>query len=546
MEGREIGMPLVHMADPILAAFAQSVAPAFVASLWQGATVAVALVLCLRFAPRVSAAHRFAAWAAGFAVVASLPFLPMLAHSGELTASVPLGAASARPWLALDSRWGFAIAALWLAASASRAAELVFHSLRLRRLWRAATPVKAEGNFRTLLAVASPARPIEICTTRDLDRPGVIGFLKPRILIPEWLFSRLTPDELEQVVLHEAEHLRRRDDWTNLLQKLSLIVFPLNPALAWMERRLCREREMACDEGVVRRTQAPRAYAACLTALAERGLEQRELLRRAQALSLGILGRRPELVHRVDSILRRKRVLHPMAAGALLSVLICALVAASVELARSPQLIAFVAAPPPDAQSALLPPPQSGTAGIARASYARTGEPGPAATDAVFHPSTQFREIEAKAIVPAPRKASVAPAAARPRRSDDSSAGSPEEASADANALREELVKAIVPTSAEAPTQGRQFIVLAAWEEVETTGPRTRTIADYDTGASTSEQTGDTTRQPAATPAAEITVTRIILLVYSATAAQPAPTTVFHSHRPATPSADTGRMGLQL
>jgi len=68
-------MPLIHMADPILALFAQSVAPAFVASLWQGATVAVSLVLCLRLAPRVSAAHRFAAWAAGFAVVASLPFL---------------------------------------------------------------------------------------------------------------------------------------------------------------------------------------------------------------------------------------------------------------------------------------------------------------------------------------------------------------------------------------------------------------------------------------------------------------------------------------
>ncbi len=52
-------------------------------------------------------------------------------------------------------------------------------------------------------------------------------------------------------------------------------LFPLNPALAWMERRLCREREMACDEGVVRSTQAPRAYAACLASLAERRLERR-------------------------------------------------------------------------------------------------------------------------------------------------------------------------------------------------------------------------------------------------------------------------------
>ena len=79
----------------------------------------------------------------------------------------------------------------------------------------------------------------------------MIGFFKPRILIPDWLFARLTSGELEQIVLHEAEHLRRRDDWTNLFQKLCLVFFPLNPALMWIEHRLCREREMACDDGVI-------------------------------------------------------------------------------------------------------------------------------------------------------------------------------------------------------------------------------------------------------------------------------------------------------
>ena len=246
---------------------------------------------------------------------------------------------------------------MWLAASAIRAGELAFHALRLRRLWKTATPVeigarvgveidsRVKSRVREALAAVSNAGRIEICTTRDLDCPSVIGFFAPRILIPEWLFSRLSPGELEQVILHESEHLRRRDDWTNLLQKLAVVLFPLNPALAWMERRLCREREMACDEGVVRRTQAPRAYAACLTTLAERGLQQRELLRRAHALSLGAFTRRPELVHRVQSILRRKRALNPLAAAALVGVVGFGLVAGAVELSRSPQLVAFVAAP---------------------------------------------------------------------------------------------------------------------------------------------------------------------------------------------------------
>jgi len=32
---------------------------------------------------------------------------------------------------------------------------------------------------------------------------------------------------------------------------------PAESALVWIEHRLCREREMACDEGVVRITGAP-------------------------------------------------------------------------------------------------------------------------------------------------------------------------------------------------------------------------------------------------------------------------------------------------
>jgi beta-lactamase regulating signal transducer with metallopeptidase domain len=591
-------MPLVHIADAIraelagcvianslgansasanlaslksvsatFAAFAHSAAPAAVAALWQGALVALALVLCLRFVLRVSAAHRFALWAAGFVIAAGLPLLPLLEHSSAVAAA-PLGSIAARPWLVLDSRWGFAIAALWLAASAFRAAELAFNLLRLRGLWRDAAPVKTEMNLRSLLVAALPARSIEICTTRDLDRPSVIGFFVPRILIPEWLYSRLTPSELEQVVLHETEHLRRRDDWMNLLQKLSLVVFPLNPALAWMERRLCREREMACDEGVVRRTQSPRTYAECLTTLAERGLQQREYLRRAQALSLGALERRPELVHRVQSILRRRRALHPLAAGALVGVMACGLGLGAIELSRSPQLVAFVAAPKPDAQIAALELP-NGNAGIARASYTRTSQPSPVATDAVSHPSERFnapfRAIDTKAIVPASRNAA---ADNRLLGGSDSSPEITETATTGVgSAPRAVPVNATSPILAETAdrnqeSQTQEFVVLTAWEEVETSSPRTspsttRTIADYDTGADTQQQPAGAASQSDVTPAAQITFTRLILIVYPAsiypasayppnpvTPAQPTPKTSSTSHRPA--SSYSGWLFFQL
>jgi beta-lactamase regulating signal transducer with metallopeptidase domain len=566
-------MPLVHIADSVLAglaewasaafaSFAHAAAPAAVTAFWQDALVALALVLCLRFVLGISAAHRFAAWAAGFAVAALLPFLPFLEHFSAIAAATPTGGMTARPWLELDSRWGFAIAALWLAASAFRAAELVFHSLRLRKLWRSATPVEMDGTLHALLATALPARRIEICTTYDLDRPSVIGFFAPRILIPEWLYSRLTPGELEQVVLHEAEHLRRRDDWTNLLQKLCLVLFPLNPALVWIDRRLCREREMACDEGVVERTKAPRTYAACLTALAERGLQHRELqrrefLQRAQALSLGVLGRRPELISRVDSILRRKRALHPLAAGALVGIVGCGLLVGAVELSRSPQLVAFVTAQKPDTQIAAIARPDAPR--IARISNNRMIEPSPTADDAVFHPSMLYRAIETKTVVPATRIAAVTPVAARSPRSNETS----ETAMTDRKAAPHQvMVNAAASAPAAASSQGQEFIVLTAWEEVETSAPQSsgtasREVADYGTSAGAQMQSDDSNAKPNASPAAQISVTRLILLVYpanavtgsqagAATDTKPAHATSSRFHRPTASAFSGGWLFFQL
>ena len=208
----------------------------------------------------------------------------------------------------------------------------------LRELGKRASPALPESCPFASGSVSIRGRGLaRICTTKLLDSPGAIGFFTPRILIPEWLKDRLTPAEFEQIVLHEAEHLRRRDDWTNLVAKICLAVFPLNPVLWWMDRRLLMEREMACDEGVVRATRQPRSYAACLTSLAERKLQQR-----AEVLSLGAWRRRPELVSRVQSILAPKNAPGPWAMRLLAGTIACGMLVGSVELMRSPQLIAFV------------------------------------------------------------------------------------------------------------------------------------------------------------------------------------------------------------
>ena len=298
----------------------------FVSGLWQGVVLAAGVGICLRLVPRTTAAVRFAIWTAVFAVLAVLPTV----HAYSLNSGN--GIAGQAALVHVDVRWSFAIAAVWLIVSLVRGVKLAMSAVRLRGIWKRAVPV--EGCEEVLSAAGF--RGVELCTSSDVDRPSVIGFFSPRILIPEELFARLTTAEFGQIVLHEVGHLRRADDWINLFQKLSLVVFPLNPVLIWIERRLCLERELACDDDVLRLTKAPKAYATCLTNLAEQRLG-----RRATALSLGVWEKRSELARRVHSILRGGEGMGRTQARLVMGVLVVALLSGSAELARCPEFVSF-------------------------------------------------------------------------------------------------------------------------------------------------------------------------------------------------------------
>jgi hypothetical protein len=264
--------------------------------------------------------------------------------------------------------------------------------------------------------------------------------LSPRILIPAWLFEQLTPGELHQIVLHELEHLRRRDDWINLLQKMALVLFPLNPALFWIDRRLAAERELACDDGVLSRTRAPRTYATCLTSLAERRLEHRSHAR-LTVLALGAVGaiRRSEFSRRIESILGWRSTLNPAPSRALAAILITGIFGAAATLAHAPQLVSFTAAPQPQPTAVLLPAAQG----------LRTNRQQEAARfeNVVFHPSQP---------VPHPLQPAagsfIAPGSAKPKLKSKPHRLTP--------AIQIDAVY-----SEAAPRRNRRWMVLASWHQ---------------------------------------------------------------------------------
>jgi hypothetical protein len=167
-----------------------------------------------------------------------------------------------------------------------------------------------------------------------------LGFLHPAILIPRTLFDTLSDSELEHVLLHELSHLRRRDDWTNLAQKLIEAILPIQPAVYWIGHRMSIEREMACDDWVIAATGAAEPYATSLTRVAE--LSQ---WAHAGILEAGVTGNRSQLFHRVHHMLNRTRNAAPKLTLVPLGAAVAAIAFLIYLAAQTPQMIAFAESP---------------------------------------------------------------------------------------------------------------------------------------------------------------------------------------------------------
>jgi beta-lactamase regulating signal transducer with metallopeptidase domain len=318
-----------------LLVFLSSVAPvaasALVSAVWQGTLLAALAWLCLKAFPRLSAKGRSAVWLGVFVLLIGLQIVPVL-FTPAAAVSIPVAH--------IDVRWSYAVLGLWGVLAVARAVQLGIGVAHLRRLVVRAVEIDASPELKAALDELADGRPVRICTSDEIARPSVVGFFKPKILIPERLLNDLSEAELRQVLIHEMEHLRRADDWTNLLQKIALVVFPLNPALAWVERRLCAERELACDDRVLEEGNGRKAYALCLAHLAEHAM-----LQRGMSLALGAWEKRPELVRRVERILRGgpqalgRRIAFGVTGGVMAASLVGALV-----LVKSPQVVSFAPA----------------------------------------------------------------------------------------------------------------------------------------------------------------------------------------------------------
>jgi len=262
----------------------------------EGTLLTLFVVFLLRLFPRQNAGTRFALW---FSVLMAMLVLPFAGRPHASQALASQNGTSSSTLITLPAHWALTIFALWTLIAAAGLIRLLAGLAqvgRLRRDSQQIDPQNLSPEVRQILN--SFLRPVSIRSSERVQVPAAIGFFKPVILLPQWFLKELSPLEFKHVLLHELSHLRRRDDWTNLAQKIINALLFFHPSAWWVERRLTLEREMACDEAVLAQTPNPHDYARCLKHVAEKSY-----LRRQLSLMQAMVSRMRQLSVRVASIM---------------------------------------------------------------------------------------------------------------------------------------------------------------------------------------------------------------------------------------------------
>lgn len=94
-------------------------------------------------------------------------------------------------------------------------------------------------------------RPVRCVVTEQELGPATCGFIRPKIILPKRLVNGLTRSELEMVIAHEMEHVRRGDFLLATIGQLAILMHWYNPLAYYVRRALQREMELAVDAATI-------------------------------------------------------------------------------------------------------------------------------------------------------------------------------------------------------------------------------------------------------------------------------------------------------
>jgi beta-lactamase regulating signal transducer with metallopeptidase domain len=300
-------------------------------SLWQGLALAVAAGIVMLLSKKAGAALRYnlLCWlmilfiiVSGYTFyrqlytpVSAAPSITNLAAGAgispvdgkaPLTGTPDTGASALRDSIASFIQYFNAHASLvvvtWFILFLARFVKVLsglVYVQRIRHYQTSPAPADWELRLTQLLEKLQIKVRVSLLESALVKVPVVVGILKPVILVPVGMLARLSPQQVESILIHELAHILRRDYLFNLLQNLVDTLFFFNPALLWVSSLIRGERENCCDDIAIGETKSRKQFVEALVSF-------HEYTQSVQGYALSFAGKENHVLRRVKRIVYKK------------------------------------------------------------------------------------------------------------------------------------------------------------------------------------------------------------------------------------------------
>ncbi len=218
-----------------------------------------------------------------------------------------------------------ALPIIWLAGAVVIGAYLLMSDFALWRIVKRDSPLIKQTMlelFEECKAQMGVQSLVAIVPSSQIRSPGLFGFVRPRLLLPQEMLDTATREEMRYVFLHELAHLKRHDIYLGWLTSLLQVLHWFNPLIWFAFYQMRTDRELACDAMVLARTEREESeeYGQVIINLVRRFSRSRRLPAMA-----GIVENRSQLKRRIKMIADYKKTSRTRWAGAMLlfAVLAC-------------------------------------------------------------------------------------------------------------------------------------------------------------------------------------------------------------------------------
>ena len=204
-----------------------------------------------------------------------------------------------------SANWKLVATLVWLLVFLCFLIRLVTMVYNINRFSKHQDPVTNPDILKLLRKCAADTglhRTPRLLTLDRLSSPMVMGYFRPRILLPKHLLKPEYREGLRFTLLHELKHIHQHHNWWLLIESIIGAAYFFHPVIFWAKKRIHEEMEHICDRHVVHITNKSISYADFLL----HEIWQRNRGRNLE-LALPFISGRKKMTHRVRSILEDTR-----------------------------------------------------------------------------------------------------------------------------------------------------------------------------------------------------------------------------------------------